>query len=173
MILGIVGLVGLNTFAQEAQAWGWLRDKCCCSKFTTTLCIKPYNAFSPVAYGTIVGDGCMPVNVFGGYAGQQPSSFAPGCCSSGCCGGGCLPAPGGVMSGPIQMLPGQPMPSMQFAPPAPGPIQQSSQMFMVPAAGYGYSGIQPVGYQPAVNPYINMGYYGQQPGQVPSYWYGR
>jgi hypothetical protein len=195
LMLGLMSLVVLGGSAQEGWAWG----RCGCNKYTTTLCIRPYNAFSPVAYGSIVADGCMPINLYGGQLGPlgmggccaPPSCFGPnyggGCCSSGCCENGCLPAPGSFANAPtMQVTPGQQMPQGQpgqpFTPPAPTPVPVGQSSYMVPmqpTMGYGYGPIQPAGYvpgyQPMYNPYYNPMYYGYgmpNQGQMPGYWYG-
>src|SRR5438067_3219527 len=132
LFLGLVSLAAVGASARDARAWfGCCHDRCC-NKYTTKLCVRPYNAFSPVAYGNIVADGCMPINVFGGYGPQMrgPSCFngggggyGPGCCfTSGCCDSGCLPPAGSFAGAPqIQMAPGQMpqgMPAPQFSAPA-------------------------------------------------------
>jgi hypothetical protein len=189
LFLGLLSAAALGAFAPESQAWclGCWRDRHCCSRYSTRLCIRPYNAFSPVAYGNIVADGCMPVNVFGGQLPGMgmPSVFGPGfgggCCTSGCCvpgcgDSGCLPAPGGFASAPQQGVPGQPLPQgqpgQQFAPPNPQPLGQTRFLMppAVPAYGYGYAPVQPVGYYvPMATPQYMYGY-GYQ---APSYWYGQ
>lgn len=50
---------------------------CCCGKCCSTICVRPYNAFSPCCSGTIFCDGCMPLG-------------SPGCGQPAC---GC-PSPG-------------------------------------------------------------------------------
>jgi hypothetical protein len=183
LFLSIVSLTCLCASATSAKAWFF--DGCCgCHCYTTKLCIKPYNAFSPVAYGSIVGDGCMPINVYGGglpcmrtpYGNGGACCAAPTCFTSGCCDTGCLPPAGGAAT--PAMVPGQPMPQgapgQQFTPPNPQPLNQGAYMVpmqnpMAYSYGYGYAPVQPVAYQqPMVNPY----YYPQQQ-QAPSYWYGR
>jgi hypothetical protein len=181
--------------AQEGRAWYlgccWdhLCHRDCCSRYTTTLCIRPYNAFSPCCYGNIVADGCMPINLYGG---QLPCmrcpapmcmppccgpNFGGGCCSSGCCESGCLPPPGTFAGAPMmQAMPGQAMPQgqpgQQFTPPTPTPLGPTSYM---PMPAYGYGPVQPVGYSPMYNPYYNpmYGYGMPYQGQMPGYWYGR
>jgi hypothetical protein len=201
LLLGLMSLAVMGGFAQEGWAWGrgCCRGRCWgCNRYTTTLCIRPYNAFSPVAYGNIVADGCMPINLYGGQLPPMggccappmcmPSCFVPnyggGCCSSGCCENGSLPAPGSFAGAPMMpIVPGQPLPQGQpgqsFTPPAPTPIGQSSYMMpMQPPVGYGYGPVQPAGYmpgyQPMYNPYYNpmYGYGTPNQGQMPGYWYG-
>jgi hypothetical protein len=181
LFLGFLSLAGLVADAAAAKAWF---DCCCrhhCCKYSTVLCIRPYNAFSPVAYGNIIADGCMPVNVFGGQLpcnnGGMPSCFngggccaGPSCCTSGCCDFGCLPPAGAV-------TPGQPQQGPQFTPPNPTPMNPGTSAvapnLMGYTNGYAYAPVQAVGYYPYYpQPVIPAGYYGQ-PQQGPSYWYGR
>ena len=182
LFLGLVSLASLCASASNAPAWF---GHCCgCNQCTTKLCIRPYNAFSPVAYGSIVADGCMPINIYGGGLPcmRAPNGYPGACCSapscftSGCCDSGCLPPAGAATPA---MAPGQPMPQgvpgQQFTPPNPQPLNQG--VYMVPMQNpmaygysYGYAPVQPIAYQqPMVNPY----YYNQQQQQAPSYWYGR
>lgn len=182
LCFGLLSLAALSSFAPESQAWGCCGRRHCC-RYSTVLCIRPYNAFSPVAYGNICADGCMPINIYGGQMPcMQQSCFAPqgfgGCCSpfggcstSGCCENGCLPAPGSYAGAPMTVTPGQPMPAGQpgpsFTPPNPQPIGQTNYY----QAPYGYAPVQPVGYAAPTypqSPVYNYGY-GYQ---VPSYWYG-
>jgi hypothetical protein len=196
LFLGLLSLSMVFSTTPGAQAWFDCCRSHCCSKYSTKLCIRPYNAFSPVAYGTIVGEGCMPINVFGGQLPPMPRSYmgmggmgmgmdggccaAPSCFTSGCCEGGCLPPAGSFTTSPQQMVPGQAMPTTpgpQFNPPNPQPLNQG--MYMMPMQtpmgyNYGYGPVQPASYQqPLVNPYyysMPANYYGQP--QAPSYWYG-
>lgn len=109
-LLSLAG-VGLGT----GQASAWLFCHHCCSG-SATLCVKPYNAFSPSCFGTIACDGCFPVN-FGHHGPYPPGGpgGGPGCCppawgppscgpSLGCAmdGGGCGPLlPGLAPHGPL------------------------------------------------------------------------
>jgi hypothetical protein len=158
LVLGFLGLVALHTSAQKASAWCLFKNHCCC-KFNTTLCIKPYNAFSPVAYGNIVGEGCMPVNVFGGYGGGQQGPGCAPCYGGACSGPGCVVGGGYIPSG-VHTTPGV----------ARGMVMPTAPQNVTPTA---YSGVMPIGYQTMYNPYMNVGLFGQQPVQAPSYWYGR
>jgi hypothetical protein len=181
LFLGLLSLASVAALPPSAQAW--FHHLCChhCNDCTTTIRVRPYNAFSPICCGTLDCVGCCPMN-FG--CGQQPrcgpSCFQSACCgpqscfTSGCCDSGCLPPAGQPMP---QTAPGQPMPQgvpgQQFTPPNPQPLNPGA--FMMPmqnpmAYGYGYGPVQPVSYQqPMVNPYY---YYNNQQ-QAPSYWYGR
>jgi hypothetical protein len=194
-----IGAVGLTAAGADAWFKGCCRPRCC-HRCCTTLCIKPYNAFSPVAYGNIVADGCMPVNIYGGQLPCGPSVFNGGygggcaggsCFSSGCCEGACLPAPGAVAGVP-QIMPGQPMPEgaagPQFNPPMPQSVTPQAYWQQVQYMQYlqqlqmmqqyqamqqmrvGYNGVQSAGYQQGYNPYVPMVPVSYN---VPSYWYGR
>jgi hypothetical protein len=192
LCLGLLSFATLAVVVQDASAWFFpcCRNLCCrdwcCNRCTTTLCMRPYNAFSPVAYGNICADGCMPINIYGGCLPRQMGAscyagggygygcgYGQGCYTNGCCDAGALPAPGSFatmtpMGVPVQVVPAQPqvtptqpmptgMPGQQFQPPATQPLNPTS--YMMPM--YGYGAVQPVGYYP--------GYYTQ----MPSYWYGR
>jgi hypothetical protein len=182
LLLGLLSLGMVSATSSSAQAW-FFHNCCGCNSCTTTLCIKPYNAFSPVAYGNIVADGCMPLNVYGGGLPCMRQPFYPGACAapscftSGCCDTGCLPPAAGIPVAPAtggQPLP-QGNPGQQFTPPSPQPLTPGA--FLMPMQNpmaygysYGHAPVQPVSYQqPMVNPYY---YYNQQQ-QAPSYWYGR
>jgi len=200
LFLGLLSVAALQATSSSASAW-FLH--CCrkCNDCCTTICCRPYNAFSPCCGGTFNFVGCCPsMNCgygpqcgppcFGGFAG------APSCFASGCCDVGSLPAPGtygsagagtivpgpGVQTAPSANVP-QGNPGPFFNPPAPQQInptayiqqmqymQYMQQMQMMRMASQ-YGQLQQVGYQPAFNPYS----YGANPAaqqQVPSYWYGR
>jgi hypothetical protein len=65
----LMSAVVLGLSASAATA-GWLKRKCCGHK-CATFCVKPYNAFSPVAYGSLTFDGITP-RPYG-----PPAHFAP------------------------------------------------------------------------------------------------
>jgi hypothetical protein len=73
--------VGLTT----GQASAWLFHHChrCCVG-SATLCITPYNAFSPTCFGTVTCNGCTPL--VGGCGPAPNSPWGWGCCAP--CGGG-------------------------------------------------------------------------------------
>src|SRR5207244_4845086 len=48
----------------------------CCS---TTICLRQYNAFTPVCSGTLNCDGCCPLNLSCGYPGSGPAVIGPNC----------------------------------------------------------------------------------------------
>ncbi len=187
LVLGLLSIAAVTASARSADAWffdNWRCKKCC-----TEVCIRPYNAFTPVACGTITACGCMPFSYYGGgYGAPQPScfgypSYGPGGCTTGYCDTGCLPAPGSVATGipatspvpPTQPMP-QGAPGQQFQAPIPQMINPGAYM-MPMQPGYGYAPVQAAGYyqQPMYNPYgyqmVPVNYY--QPAPAPSYWYGR
>jgi hypothetical protein len=187
---GLLGVMALALTAQDAFAWGWLKNHCCgCSgRCNTTLTIKPYNAFSPVAYGSIVADGCMPVNIYGGQLPCQPSCFNNGGGYNGmggCCANGVCTMPQGAYAAGIPMQQSQPIyyssgtqfvvPSNQM-PTAQFPVQYpSTGIPMIPAGQmpttqfpvqYPNNGLPMIPAVPGVQP---VGY--QTPAQGPAYWY--
>ena len=92
------GTFGLFT---QASCWpfGCLAG-CGCHKCCTTICVKPYNAFSPTCSGTMYCDGFCPIGAQGAGFGIAPSG-----------GYGTLPPAGSCGDGaPVDMTPyeGQP-----------------------------------------------------------------
>jgi hypothetical protein len=173
--LGLASLV-MATPPVSAKAFGLFTCGMCCCKSKCCVCVRPYNAFSPVMHGCLTLDGCFPFQ--------------------GCCGAGCGPA-----CGPCPTLPFGGMPACgdgccAAAPVSPGagtavaqlpPASQVAQSAVAarPMLPYGY--IQPVAYYPPymMNPYAyynpmmqagyGMGYPAMMPalGQGPWYWGGR
>jgi hypothetical protein len=169
--LAFISLAAVTGTASSAKAW-WpcfpLFDCCkgsCCS---TTICLRQYNAFTPVCSGTLNCDGCCPLNLSCGYPGSGPAVMAPGCANGACYSpyGASVYAGGGYPMGqlpPAAMLSQPPMQGpvmggMPVAPTAPvqvQPGQTSAAPQLLPFAGQ----VQPVGYRP-------MYYYGA----APYYW---
>src|SRR5262245_5083536 len=58
-IAGLLGVLALGFGVQQAHAW--FCKGCCCNKYSTYICCRPYNAFSPVCFGSICCDGCCPL----------------------------------------------------------------------------------------------------------------
>jgi hypothetical protein len=176
LFLGLLSVAGVGMSASAAHAW--FLDCCrnfCCDRYCTKLCVRPYNAFSPVAYGSIVADGCMPLNVVGGHYpppymapyGCYPS-YGPGCCTSGNCDVGCLPAPGSFGAMPSgAMPPGAMPPGGMPTMPMPMPVPQGSPgpQFQVPNPQILNQSSYRVPMATPVNYYA--------PPQAPAYWYGR
>jgi hypothetical protein len=83
----LLGMASLCMWAAPSQAWtfGLIPCHCrpCggrCGRCCSTICIKPYNAFSPVASGSMCFDGCAPFcNACpGGYPGMYPGGACAG-----------------------------------------------------------------------------------------------
>jgi hypothetical protein len=179
-LVAFLALAGLAVSVSDSQAWyGWCgRHRL--EKYSTVICCRPYNAFTPCCFGSITCNGCCPVIMqppaMPGYGGWMPGSYgfagyagAPNGCGEGGYPGMPMPYdPTGGMGGAMPQGPMCPL-----APPAAGvPIQQQGYMMpqqplqtMAPQPGYQVPGyyVQPVSYYP------------QWPNQpvVPSYWYGR
>lgn len=63
----------------HGQAAAWFRDcNCCSSKCCTTICLRQYNAFTPICFGSLNCEGCCPMG-FGGFCGQPmvPHGYDP------------------------------------------------------------------------------------------------
>ncbi len=87
----ILGLAALGLSAAPSQAWtfGLIPYHCCpfggcggcggcCNKCCSTICIRPYNAFSPTVSGSMCFDGCNPFcggGCPGGGPGGQPGGY--------------------------------------------------------------------------------------------------
>lgn len=172
LALGLLSVAALGFATAPASAWwpcfplkGCCKNKCC-----STICIRQYNAFTPVCCGSLCCDGCCPMT-FGGC------NFGGGnnCCmpNQSCCVGGdaaCLgqlPAPGAVAS------PMMPPATAQQQAPLPNAMSYAGAMPWNPYAGYNpyaMSNVQPAAYQPSMYPgYMPMNPYA---GQVPYYWGG-
>jgi hypothetical protein len=165
---------GLSATSSFAGAFGLIPHGCCwgccCG---CNVCVRPYNAFSPVVSGCLCADGCVPFSAGGpGYGGPD----GPGCGPWGCGGdGGCVDGgygslpPGAVISdGPSPGGKAQPKTSGSGSPssavPAPNPISALPQAQLHTA---GYRPAYPVNafYSPAVPQPMMM--------NVPSYWNDR
>jgi hypothetical protein len=183
--------LAVTTLSNGSASAGFLFHKncgCCCA----TICIKQYNAFTPVCCGNLCCDGCCPMTMgcCGGPCCAPPcggeSCPAEGCCADGSCLGQ-LPtaAPcGDVLASPTE---GAPHPGVQGPVSAPIPqvptaMHNQPQMSPAQAAyyaayryqnGYAQPAAMPVSYNyPSYgyNLYPNYGYgYGAN---VPAYWNG-
>ncbi len=174
LALGVLSFVGVVLSAAEASAFFWNRH---INRYSTFIACRPYNAFTPICYGSLVCDGCCP---------SMGNGCGPSCGPIGaqlsCCDG--YPAPGAAYAaGPMLMPLAQP-----FMPPA-GPAQPPNFTPPPPTASppaqmsmVGFpNGIQTAGYYPGYYPNyypVNYGYYPMPqptypPMAVPSYWYGR
>lgn len=77
---GLLGLAVLTVVSVPVQARTFglcIRHKCrsCCDG--CSVCIRPYNAFTPVVSGTLIADGCFPFS--GGFAPGGAPGWAPPC----------------------------------------------------------------------------------------------
>lgn len=158
-----LGLLGLSADHSQAGILDWLcchgcHDRCC-NKYSMQICVRQYNAFSPVCAGHVDCLGCMPMmacmppycpmppmfnpcgfGVAPYLAGGPAYGFSspccpPSCCSLGCCDNGCLPSPNAVASIPstnsIQAMPSSP----SITPtPVPATPPQSGQPGFIPPA---------------------------------------
>jgi hypothetical protein len=191
-ILGLAGLFQVPGIVSAGDAFG-LFTCGCCRKCGCEVCIRPYNAFTPVLCGTICADNCFPScgNQCGcgpmgyGMQGQMPPGpMVP-----------MAPVPPQMMPGQMApelpqgypSMPGQMAPSLNQsipgavpegaeklpAPKAPQPLPEPmaspgnnmvpSPMPRGPAMTRAYPGMMPYG---MVQP---VGYY---PVYYPCYWYG-
>jgi hypothetical protein len=188
LVLGLVSLTVLGGLPQLALA-GPFCWRCRCSKYSTYICIRPYNAFSPVCYGNIMADGCCPLMMGGGqFSGCCPGPSTPSCftacapsCTMGFDGGGCLPAPGNVQqpqaaapnaTPPAQQLPQGPAAGPQFAPPNPAQLNPAAYMWGYNPYLYNYGVMQTSAYQNYYGNYAPAGYNGYQPNYYQNYGYG-
>ena len=208
---GLWSLTALLLLAGNADAW--LFNHChscsgvgggfqplhpfrCCHAFETHICVRPYNAFTPICWGNLYCDGCNP----------NPQGVASGCCIptpwAGCMPGSlCASSPWGPPPGlaggapypqypmygdpnqfnPYQgMLPSvptsMPLPPGAFPPGSlpPGAVPMAPTNNVPPVlnhtAQYPYPGMY-YGMQPTNNfGYYPVGYY---PGYNPYYYYGQ
>jgi hypothetical protein len=167
--LALLSLAVTGWLTTPANAW-W-PFSCCGTKCCTTICLRQYNAFTPICTGKLSCDGCCPINLACGQLGSGPAIFnaGPGCVGGACYAGsaynlGQLP-PAALMSQPLPApTAGGVAPTYTIPPnnplPAPAvPMGTTSQMApqMMPFA----APVQPVGYRPM--------YYPVQ-GTAPWYW---
>jgi hypothetical protein len=162
VLLSLAG-VGLS----NGKASAWLCHHCC--NHCATICVRPYNAFTPSAFGTICADGCCPLQ-FGHCPPpppwMMPPPWAGGCGPDGACGTCAVGAPHGgtaitgpAPGAPATLPPGATVPVMQ----SPAPVQ----LPVAPTTGaVGYpTGVQPTGYHPGYAPMPWV-----QPPAYPTYW---
>ena len=166
LAVGVFSLCCLALFTAESQAFFgllspyhpsslWHRN----NRYVTHITCRPYNAFTPIAWGNIVCDGCNP-NPCGVASGQLPMNFGvPPFASLGCCG---MPGMGGacgphqafasdmpMMGGPgmhqMPMQPMGPMPDIRSAPfsPMPSPYTPAPNVSMYPQPGVAQANYYP------------------------------
>jgi hypothetical protein len=184
--------LGLLAMAGGRASAGFLFHKCC--GHCTTICCKPYNAFSPTCSGTICCDGCCPIN-FNNAPAPAPAPCYPDCgpvCADGACSAPLLPSGPAPTHVPPASAPAGGGGELKAPTPAPSGTPMSQ------AYPYGYAPVHRVGYHPAYAGYgypqrqgqgYNAGYgypqanvpspypYGSAPMQnygaaTPAYWYG-
>ena len=189
MFAALLSLAGVGLNADQAKVWLFCHH---CCRSCATICVKPYNAFSPSVFGSICADGCCPVQ-FGnhGPCGPPPPWYGAPCCAAPGCGGpGCAGMPGcgdgGCMAGPLMppMMMAQPggLPNLQappgaapqmlppggypnYQPPNPSPLPNGPA---APTTGglYYPSGVQTAAYYG----YAPTNYYPGYAQSYPSYW---
>ncbi len=168
--LAFMSVAAVSSITPAASAW-WpcfpMFDCCKSSKCCTTICLRQYNAFTPVCSGTLNCDGCCPLNLTSGCLQSGPACFGIGGATGACYGPymgssiyaaeaypmGQLP-PAAVLRQPMMHGPALGMPAAPAAPmPAPAGATSAAPQ-MLPFA----TPVQNVGYRPA--------YYGI----APYYW---
>jgi hypothetical protein len=171
LAVGLLSLAAVGLFAQPSFAW--LLHRCCGCKYSTYICCRPYNAFTPVCFGNITGLGCCPIALNCCQPSCPAPMYSPTWGDSGCDGGACYGAP--MQSLPMQSLP---VPG-NFTPPPPTPMNgavsymwhQPQPYAMVPPYNYN---VQQTSYYPGYYPQYNPGYYWPTaPAPMPNYWQGR
>lgn len=176
ILAGLVALAAFTVTTESASA-GPLLNRWRNRNHSTYICVRPYNAFTPVAHGRIHATGVCPVTLT--PPSYFPPPYAPSCFAGPALGPMYAPFCGqeGDCHGAPIFVPGDPTPhGPTFTPPAPTPINPSS--FQWPGH-YGYGVIRTSAYQP--------NYYGAYPQYyppqnlsaspwmgctVPNYWYG-
>jgi hypothetical protein len=184
LALGLLSLCCMAIFVGESQAFhGLLHPYNPFSlwhhrnRYVTHITCRPYNAFTPIAWGNLVCDGCNP-NPCGVAAGCLPVTmgvppwaytygmghgvgFGPGCGDA--CGAGDMHHHPGTTI-PVPPVHVQPQP---FTAPVPGP-----NVGMMYPQGVSQAAFNPYMYYPQ---YYQPQYYQPQyyyPTPMPYYWYG-
>ncbi len=171
-----LSLTGLSAPSASAGAFGLFPHGCCCN-CGCSVCIRQYNAFSPVCSGCLFCDGCFPFGTpgFGGCGPGGCGGYGPVGLNymgsvGGCGPGGCAANYGELPAGP-DMSGVPPTATVESAPPQAMPVGPTS------AAQFG--GGQPAMYPAAYRPAFYPGYgfapqtAGPVQGSVPVYWNGR
>ncbi len=158
------GTFGLFT---QTSCWPFSCFACCdcggccgCGKFSSTICVKPYNAFSPTCSGSLYCDGFCPL---GRPGNDGPESALPPLDFGALPTAPCCDTPATSIKPHASDL--QPPPPYQ---PATMPPQAVNTSRMWPNAAPNYGPMQVGYYYPTYTPAYNYGYV--QPMAVPYYW---
>jgi len=162
--IGLLSLAVIGIYAQPS--WAWLFHHCGGCKYSTYICCRPYNAFTPVCFGNITGIGCCPIALGCCQPPPPPPNFCcgPAMCDPCCDGGSCCSGPGMVL----------PPNTGNFTPPPPTPLPSSVSLWQPPRypVGQPYN-VQQVSYYPGYYPPYNPAYWPTPAAPMPNYWYGR
>jgi hypothetical protein len=169
----LVGLLSLAVVGLSVQpSFARLFHHCCGCGYSTYICCRPYNAFTPVCFGNITGLGCCPVALNCCQPSGGPSWYDSGC------GGACSASPSQSLPTPGNFTPPPPTPMKgavsywwnQQEPYAMVPQAMVPQAMMPQPMVLPYN-VQQTSYYPG---YYNPGYYWPTaPAPMPNYWYGR
>jgi hypothetical protein len=150
-----------GTFGLFTQASCWPFNCCASCKCCSTICVKPYNAFSPTCSGTLFCDGFCPLGNPSPYG--PPTSAMPGLPF------GTLPSVGSCCDEPTAGLTPPATPSAfethrTATPPAQLPVANTSGLWQNPVP---YHGPVQIGYSyPTYAPAYNY----TPPMAIPYYW---
>jgi hypothetical protein len=180
---GILGCTLFGVAAQQSWAFFGCHSCCGCNKYSTYICCRPYNAFTPVCFGAICCQGCCPLQTCAppscGYSPCcAPPAFCPGCMA----GSGYPPMAGGGWPAPMYAAaPYMASPEPPMIPP-PSPPPPGYGYPPPPAHGYGYPPGPGPGYAPpapapapgytppAPTPIPHQTGYGPANGYYPGFW---
>jgi hypothetical protein len=144
--LALTSLAGFSGLANAGHVFGLFTGCHCCKDCGGTITLRQYNAFSPVACGSMMFQGCVmsppppapsayPFDGFNGFSGD---------CGDGSCGGvpvsrapGAIQGNGYAYSYPIATYPGATYPGMTY----PGATYSSAAYPGVTYPGIAYSGM--------------------------------
>jgi hypothetical protein len=137
---GLLGFAALTLMSAPVQAHTFglfIHHRCCRCCDKCSVCIRPYNAFTPVISGNLVADGCFPFSGAGGNGG--PGACAPLCAVGETCAAATPESSAEMAAAQYQYL----MYQQQMA------AQYQQQMTVPPTTPYGP--IQSTGYVPGYN----------------------
>lgn len=179
LALGLFSLCSLAVFAGESQAFFGLLSPYHPSslwhkhnRYVTHITCRPYNAFTPICWGNLVCDGCVP-SPCGVASGCLPMTMGvPPWAQASCgpyMGGGCAPD----FSHATDMPPvhTMPAPAPGFTGPPPQPLPPGHTM--MPYTGVSQANYYPM-YMPTYPNYYMPTYYNPYQAWQPNpyYWYG-